>query len=165
MSKPPTSPVPRFWAKVREAAPDECWEWQGARDTYGYGCFGIRHGYNIRAHVFSYEIAHGREVPKGIEILHSCDNPPCINPAHLFEGTQKDNMADSAAKGRKRGHGGPPGERCARSKLTERQVVEMRQRYANGEPEAALAAAFAVHQTTVNRVVKYRTWASGGVDA
>jgi hypothetical protein len=91
----------RFWPKVDRGGSDECWEWIGSRHPDGYGRIGAggKHGGTIYAHRASWEI-HGNKIPNGLCVLHHCDNPPCVNPAHLFLGTQADNIKDKVAKGR-----------------------------------------------------------------
>lgn len=88
----------RFWSYVLKL-PNGCWEWQGGKVRYGYGGF---HDENHRlrfAHRYSWEM-HNGPIPKGLFVCHTCDNPPCINPAHLFIGTPKDNTQDMIRKGR-----------------------------------------------------------------
>jgi len=101
--------VTRFWSHVNVAGPEVCWEWtacrwkqiryrNGRRGGGPYGIFGVG-GKNKGAHRISYEIANG-EIPQGAFILHSCDNPPCVNPAHLRIGTAKENTHDAISRGR-----------------------------------------------------------------
>lgn len=91
--------VPRFWAKVdKSAGPEACWPWTGAITTHRYGCVQWQ-GRVLGAHKVAYLLGHG-PVPSGLQIRHSCDNPPCCNPAHLSLGTRKDNAADKVARGR-----------------------------------------------------------------
>lgn len=92
-----TSDRIRFESQVEET--DSCWEWVGLRSSENYGTFYLNRTY-VRAHRFAFELVHG-PIPAGHVICHRCDNPPCVNPAHLFSGTQKDNMQDMVAKGRK----------------------------------------------------------------
>jgi hypothetical protein len=84
----------RFTRFLTPGAPDDCWEWRGNRNNRGYGKLG-----KIYAHRVAYELASG-PIPSGLEVMHSCDNPPCCNPAHLSVGTHADNMQDMARKGR-----------------------------------------------------------------
>ena len=126
---PKTRPVvERFLEKVDKRGPDECWEWTAFRDKNGYGTIAdgpaggqIHH----RAHRFSYAHYVG-PIPEGLFVLHRCDNPPCVNPAHLFVGTPSDNTQDAMAKGR---WNPPRGTRNSRAVLTEDQVRASRALY------------------------------------
>jgi hypothetical protein len=104
-----TGPKPRpisvrFWEKVRKRGADDCWEWTANRLPRGYGLLGAgrRGQHALYAHRLSWEL-HNGQIPAGQFVLHRCDNPPCVNPAHLFLGTHTDNMRDMHAKRRGRG--------------------------------------------------------------
>ena len=87
-----------FWGKVEKAGDDECWYWLGSLNGGGYGHIGSNKRYRS-AHRFSYFIHHG-EIPGKLVVMHKCDNPKCVNPAHLQLGTHKDNSQDAIQKGR-----------------------------------------------------------------
>lgn len=101
----------RFWSKVDKGP--GCWTWTGATQNYGYGAVTI-HGLTRRAHRVSWELAHG-PIPDGLHVCHRCDNPPCVNPDHLFLGTAQDNVDDKDAKGRGRNQVGPWVRRARRT--------------------------------------------------
>jgi hypothetical protein len=97
---PRVEPEFRFWTRVLPVD-SGCWEWQGRCSPYGHFARGGRHS-TVGAHQFAYERFVG-SIPKGLSVLHRCDNPPCVRPEHLFLGTNQDNTADMVAKGRARG--------------------------------------------------------------
>lgn len=153
----PLSPsdLQRFWSKVNIGDPNECWEWQAGKQHSGYGNFSLR-GQGVRAHRVSWALANG-PIPKGRLILHRCDNPPCVNPNHLFDGSQADNMHDMSNKGRS-----PCGEKSAVTDFTEEEIYSIRCRYARGETQRELAEEFRVAQSTIGRIVRFEVWEDVG---
>lgn len=91
-------PVAHFWGKVASGSPTSCWEWTGYRTPLGYGVTSLD-GASIFAHRAAFRLSGGVLIP-GLVIMHLCDNPPCCNPAHLRQGTHKDNTQDAVRKGR-----------------------------------------------------------------
>lgn len=92
----------RLWWRVSNRDdPYKCWEWSGATIKGGYGVLTFK-SVPYYTHIVAWEVTFG-PVPKGLKVLHTCDNPPCCNPDHLFIGTQKDNMQDASEKGRLKG--------------------------------------------------------------
>lgn len=97
MNKPTQKDIERFWTKVDKRSNHECWEWQSCKNKADYGRFSFRNK-SILAHRFMWLIIYGK-MPKK-HVLHKCDNPCCVNPVHLFLGTNTDNMRDMMNKGR-----------------------------------------------------------------
>jgi hypothetical protein len=150
------SHVSRFWDRV--PASDGCWEWQGTRATDGYGVFwdGTR---QVRAHRYSWEL-HNGPIPPGLNVCHHCDNPPCVNPAHLFVGTHADNVADKMSKGRHRS--GKPdqwGERNPAARLTAAQVAEIKALALAGYTTMELAPRYGVTFSNIAMILRGLTWA------
>lgn len=151
-----------FWSLVRVGGADECWEWLGPRrhgTAYGVLQF-CRQRLNA-THV-ALELS-GVMIGDGLFACHRCDNPPCVNPAHLFVGTQTDNMRDAAGKGHVHRGGRvtgarPRGETIGTSKLTEAQVVEIRILRANGERPFIIAKRFGLSPDYVTILAEGRSW-------
>jgi hypothetical protein len=112
--------VARFWSKVDKDAPNGCWEWTAALYGNGYGHFTITKRDHVSTHRFSYRLKHD-DFDQSLQVLHSCDNRKCVNPDHLFQGTQLDNMRDMHAKGRGR-DSYEGGEAAPSTKLTTLEV-------------------------------------------
>lgn len=149
----------RFWAKVDRRSAKECWPWRAATQVHGYGVIGVgaaSEGVRL-AHRVSWEIAN-RRPPVG-EVRHSCDNPPCVNPAHLSEGEHGDNMRDMSARGRQWAQVHPEkvrrGEANNKAKLDEAAVRVIRE---SERPTNELAARFGVNRHTIARVRGGRSW-------
>lgn len=153
----------RFWMNVARRGEDECWLWLGPRTDRGYGRFRTVNTSTVRkrvfAHRFSYELASGQPIPAGLFVCHSCDNPPCVNPNHLWVGTHADNVRDKVRKGRQ-AHvwSGVYGNRHGRAKLNEDAVRDIRRRREGGESVAALASEFGVSSATLSHAATRRTW-------
>ena len=151
----------RFWGKVSKKGDDECWPWTGKRDIFGYGIIRPVRQSDIRAHRLSYELHYG-PIPEGLSVCHRCDNPCCVNPAHLFVGTHQENMADMAAKGRqvfqRRPERATHGEQHYAAKLDSSSIVAIRQRRENGEQLDQIARSYGVSKQTIWRAVHRKTW-------
>lgn len=149
--------IDRFWSRVDKSG--DCWVWTAATTNGGYGVIRDtgRNGKIIRAHRLSWEL-HNGPIPAGIEVCHRCDNPPCVNPAHLFLGTHQDNVTDTVNKGRASG-GGPRGSLHHQAKLTEAQVLDIRAVYAAGAAsQRQLARKYNVDRGTIQHIVKRMVW-------
>ena len=145
----------RFWAKARKG--EACWLWTGAQSSDKYGCFGLD-GRTVAAHRVAWMLTNG-PIPSGLLVCHSCDNPRCVNPDHLWLGTNADNARDRDQKGRCRARG-LPGDRSTNHKLTSDRVTEIRRLVESGEQQKDVAKRFGVHKATVNDLVLRKTWAS-----
>jgi hypothetical protein len=148
----------RFWAKVDKRGPADCWEWQAGRFDSNYGAFCAEGRRNARAHRVSWRLANG-PIPNGMLVCHRCDNPPCVNPAHLFLGTNLDNSADMVAKGRRRTGGKPRGSAHWAVKLTDAQALEIRELWRWGADMFVIAKRFGVTYATANCIGRGRAWA------
>jgi len=142
--------VSRFWLFVDRRGKNECWLWKGSTRGAGYGRI-KEGGVDLLAHRVSYQINRG-PIPADLLVCHRCDAPRCVNPRHLFIGTQKDNLADRKAKGR---FHPVKGERHGRSKLTEQQVLEIRK---DDRSQGAIAADYKIHRAMVSYIKSRHSW-------
>lgn len=129
-----------------------CWLWKGATNGGGYGTYGMANAHRI-AYIHFVE-----PIPEGMHVLHRCDNPPCVNPDHLFLGTRKDNMQDAKSKNRMVMPPRYEGSQHPESKLQERDVIAMRSEYAEGMAKRALARKYGINKKTVKGIVEYTAW-------
>ena len=137
-----------FWDRFHVG--DGCWEWQANISPLGYGRFHIDGKYHL-AHRWMYKEWYGVD-PGDLDVLHSCDNPRCCNPTHLSLGTHQENMRQMMERGRGVQH---KGEACGRSKLTEKEVLEIR---TSSLPQLVLAAKYGVAQSAVSNIKRRKTW-------
>lgn len=147
--------IVRYWKHVQKNA-DGCWGWNGRCDKDGYGNLSAwtpdGKETTVRAHRVSYELHFG-PIPDGIEVCHTCDNPPCSKPEHLFLGTHLANVADMVAKARRPD---ARGERNSQSTLTESDILLIRSR--SDEPDARLAREFGVGCSTISKIQSRKRW-------
>lgn len=135
--------------------PEGCWEWSGPRSDKGYGLTKYRMR-QVRAHRLTWELLFG-PIPDGMRVCHTCDNPPCCRPNHLFLGTDADNVHDAQAKGRRKSR--QINVIRPNAKLTSDQVAQIRARYLVGaDRQVDLAAEFGVSQSIISRVVRGVYW-------
>lgn len=161
--RPPARPPEEFWARVDKSG--ECWVWLGRTNNRGYGKFQATY-----AHRYSWMLAHGSLPPDDLDVLHRCDNRPCVRPDHLFLGDQQDNSDDMVAKGRaatgERSGARKHPERYRRgssipwAKLTESQIPIIRQRLRSGDSSAQIAIDCSVNKTTIAAIKYGKAWKS-----
>ena len=142
----------RFYDKIDIKSETECWNWRACK-LNGYGQFKVS-GKTTSAHRYMYELVKGR-IPKGIHVLHTCDNPSCVNPNHLFLGTHKENMEDKVRKGRMVDISG---EKCGTSKLKETDILIIRELSEKGYSGVMLSTLFLVTPGAINQILNRRTW-------
>jgi len=150
-----TKDIERFWSKVNcTENSNDCWEWQSGKHRQGYGNFSFK-GKNIRSHRVSYVLAYGELLPD-TKVLHECDNPACVNPKHLFLGTQQDNIMDMVSKGRQKG---ASGETNGSAKLSIADIEYIRKRYAMGNiTQKTLADQFGVVHQLISQIIRNEIW-------
>ncbi len=143
-----------FWNRVDIREAGECWPWRGHTVQGGYGQFSASVGAKgTSAHRVAFIFTYGD--PGEYHVLHSCDNPPCCNPEHLWIGTNTDNVADKVAKGRQARLGGML---SPTSKLTDDAVRDIRARRAGGEGRQSIAADYRIDVTNVSCICLRKTW-------
>ena len=166
----------KFWSRVDRNSKSPCWIWTGATDKSGYG-YVMWDGKVVRTHRLAYQLHHEVELPRQAPtkttrtlVLHTCDNPPCCNPAHLWLGSNKENRDDCISKGRNNTPRGDMhnyrrmpecmarGSRHPRTKLTESDVLNIRTRIATGEMLTAIGDAFGVTKHVVWSIKERITW-------
>ncbi len=145
-------PKETFRRKIDFSNEQGCWTWRGWGDKWGYGYISFNRRKYL-AHRASYELFVG-EIPEGMFILHECDNPSCVRPAHLSVGTQKDNLDGMARRGRSLS-----GERHNMVKLKSSDVLSIRQYHKEGLlSQQAIANLYNVNQTAVSKIIRGETW-------
>lgn len=147
----------RFYSYVEKT--DGCWIWRGPTSPDGYGVL-TYHNRATRAHRLAYIIAHGA-IPDGTIICHTCDNPRCVRPDHLYAGSFSDNRRDAQERNRwarKNIENVPRGERNSKARLTEDDVRDIRTSLARGETQAAIAKRYGVKQVTISNIKLGVTW-------
>lgn len=151
MSATPERFERRFWGKVQKG--EGCWLWTAARTTGGYGKFGDwERKKTWAAHRLSWELTNG-PIEKGLEVCHRCNVKLCVRPDHMYLATHSQNSADAARDGLYWS-----GSKNSLAKLTESQVVEIRQAAANGEPASAIGRRFGIHRARVSEIVRGAAW-------
>ena len=150
------SSTERFWSKVDIRGEDECWEWHAGRAPEGYGRFGVD-GKLWMAHRYAFFLTNGDL--GDLCVLHSCDNPPCCNPKHLFLGTRQDNNIDKMLKGRSSCESRNVGEAQWQSKLTPIKVRKILQMLDEGAiPQYKIANLYNVSESAISKIKHQKNW-------
>lgn len=151
-----TSMLNRFWSKVDKSnGDDSCWEWTAYKYPNGYASIRLN-GVRYYAHRASWIIHYG-EIPEGLLVCHHCDNPPCVNPSHLFLGTTQDNVNDKMNKGRYRA-GHVSGEDHPNSRFNWEIINKIRKSYAEGVTQQELADKYNTSQAYIGKIIKNIWW-------
>lgn len=151
----------RFWEKVdKSGGPDACWPWQAYRRPDGYGKFGVGSRTNrtqkvVRAHVLSWELENDRKIPDGLQVMHSCNNPPCCNPAHLSVGTTQEDADYKVACGRQ---SKAKGVLHGQAKLTDDDVREIIRLRKTGWSNLDLAGRYNIDASVTSRICNRKAW-------
>lgn len=157
MTKQNLSITERFMKYVQKSdSPDECWEWIGANNGNGYGKFSIDNKMFF-AHRVSYMLFVGH-IPDGMLVCHSCDNEKCVNPSHLWLGTNRDNTNDKMKKNRQSHHTGVKGENHWSHKLTEQNIYQIREMIEQGYTHQIIADFFRIDKTTISCIKRGKSW-------
>lgn len=143
--------INRFLGRVKKNTKN-CWPWTGYKDRCGYGIFYFN-GVNIPAHRFSY-LMHKGNIFKNLLVLHSCDNPRCVNPGHLSLGTVKDNIQDKVNRNRQYR---PQGEKSPNAKLTEKQVREILKKQ-NHFSQIELGKEYNIRAQSIGKIINGERW-------
>lgn len=162
-----STPETRFFRLVNKT--DSCWLWNGSKKSSGYGCFSFN-GKRVRAHRWAYEHFIGH-IPEGLLVCHSCDVPACVNPEHLWVGTNGDNHKDMCRKRRHARHaisksnkntsgpkGTPRGSRHGRARLTESDVLSIRDKLKNGSTLSSVAKLYGMNLASIFLIKHRKTW-------
>lgn len=146
----------RFWSKVDIRGKGECWPYQGYINVHGYGKIGIDR-YPRSAHRVAWMLHNEQLIPDTMFVLHSCDNKTCCNPAHLRLGTHRDNVDDAIVR-RRYVDTRSRGVNHHNSRLTRRDVLDIRQRFAEGEIGPTLAEEYGINSTIIHGIVYGKTY-------
>lgn len=144
----------RFWNKVEVSGEEECWNWIGSVNHKGYGSFSVKSSFPTKiAHRIAYLLHYGR-IDLSLFVCHSCDNPSCCNPNHLWQGTAKENSSDMKRKGRS-----PRGVKQGHSMLSETDVLAIRAMYNTGRFEQKnIAEKFKTSKGNIHHICANNTW-------